>query len=80
MWANDAVNAVNLLKLTVYKKLNSNYDENTALYIHSLMTEQVACHYMMHLVILMKKKAIVLLKRQWAHKQDDVIKSLKVND
>ena len=63
MWANDAVNAVNLLKLSVYKKLNFNYDENTALYIHSLMTEQVACHYMMHLVILMKKKSNCLIEK-----------------
>ncbi len=35
------VDAINLLKLSVYKKLNSSYGENTALYIHRLMTKQV---------------------------------------
>jgi len=34
MWADDAVDAINLLKLCIYKKLNSNYNENTSLYIH----------------------------------------------
>ncbi len=41
MWADDAVNAINLSELSVYKKLNSSYDENTALYIHELMVRQV---------------------------------------
>ncbi len=63
MWANDAVNAVNLLKLSMYKKLNSNYDENTALYIHSLITEQVTCHYIRYLIILMKKKSNCLIEK-----------------
>ncbi len=41
MWADDAVNAIILLKLWVYNKLNSSYGENTALYIHRLMIRQV---------------------------------------
>ncbi len=34
MWADESVNAINLLKLYVYKKLNSSYGENITLYIH----------------------------------------------
>ncbi len=41
MWVDDVVNAIILSKLWVYNKLSSSYDENTALYIHRLITEQV---------------------------------------
>ncbi len=41
MQADDAVNAINLLKSWVYNKLSSSYDENTALHILSLIIRQV---------------------------------------
>ncbi len=67
MWADDAVNAINLSELSVYKKLNSSYDENTALYIHSPMAEQVACCYMRHLAMLMKGKSNCLMREDSKH-------------
>ena len=50
-------------KMCVCKKLNSSYGENTALYIHRLIAEQVACHYIRHLVISVKEKSNYLIEK-----------------